>query len=116
MKAGALGASELPRRNDYLIWYAKNVSNSKYRQLYTAKDPEEDAGAYRLVQEPSGKVRPLKGGENLSEVALMRYVLMTKPGPKRKEPLSLSAIGSSFATLSKFSPDSDKQRWLFKTQ
>jgi len=32
-----------------------------------------------------------------------------------KEPLVLSAVGSSFATLSKFDPKSDKQRWLFKT-
>ena len=39
---------------------------------------------------------------------------MTKPGPKTKEALSLSAIGSSFATLSKFNPDSEKQRWLIK--
>ena len=33
----------------------------------------------------------------------------------RKEPLALSAVGSSFATLSKFDPTSDKQRWLLKT-
>ncbi|OHB64506.1 MAG: glycoside hydrolase [Planctomycetes bacterium RBG_13_60_9] len=32
-----------------------------------------------------------------------------------KELLALSAIGSSFATLAKFDPASDKQRWLFKT-
>jgi arabinan endo-1,5-alpha-L-arabinosidase len=41
--------------------------------------------------------------------------IMPKPGPKTKEPLALSAIGSSSATLAKFDPDSDKQRWLFKT-
>ena len=34
--------------------------------------------------------------------------------PKSK-PLALSAIGSSFATLSKFDPKSDKQRWWIKT-
>ena len=34
---------------------------------------------------------------------------------KAKEPLALSAIGSSFATLAKFDPKSDKQRWLIKT-
>ena len=32
-----------------------------------------------------------------------------------KESLALSALGSSFATLAKFDPASDKQRWLFKT-
>ena len=34
--------------------------------------------------------------------------------PKSK-PLALSAIGASFATLSKFDPKSDKQHWLIKT-
>ena len=32
-----------------------------------------------------------------------------------KESLALSALGSSFATLAKFDPASDKQRWLFNT-
>jgi len=29
-------------------------------------------------------------------------------------PLSLSAVGSSFATLAKFDPASEKQRWILK--
>lgn len=32
----------------------------------------------------------------------------------KDSPLALSAVGSSFATLSKFDPKSDKQRWLLK--
>lgn len=35
--------------------------------------------------------------------------------PNTKEPLVLSAVGSSFATLAKFDPMSEKQRWLIKT-
>ena len=35
--------------------------------------------------------------------------------PKTKQPVALSAVGSSFATLAKFDPASDKQRWLIKT-
>jgi arabinan endo-1,5-alpha-L-arabinosidase len=34
--------------------------------------------------------------------------------PKAKQPLAVSAIGSSFATLAKFDSNSDKQRWLIK--
>jgi len=41
--------------------------------------------------------------------------IMPKSVPNSNEPLALSAVGSSFATLSKFDPKSDKQRWLFKT-
>ncbi len=35
--------------------------------------------------------------------------------PKSKQPLALSAVGSSSATLAKFDPKSDKQRWMLKT-
>ncbi len=40
--------------------------------------------------------------------------IMPKSVPNSKEPLALSAIGSSFATLAKFDSKSDKQRWLLK--
>jgi arabinan endo-1,5-alpha-L-arabinosidase len=43
------------------------------------------------------------------------YRVMPKAVPNSKEPLALSAIGSSFATLAKFDPKSDKQRWNLKT-
>jgi arabinan endo-1,5-alpha-L-arabinosidase len=36
-------------------------------------------------------------------------------GPKSNPSFALSAVGSSFATLSKFDAKSDKQRWLLKT-
>ena len=33
----------------------------------------------------------------------------------KSKPLAISAVGSSFATLAKFDPASDKQRWWIKT-
>ena len=38
--------------------------------------------------------------------------IMAKSVPNAKEPRALSAIGSSFATLSKFDPADDKHRWV----
>ena len=84
VKAGALGAAQLPRRNDYIIWYSKDRARAKYHQVFIEKDPEEDIGAYRLIEKPSGKVRSLKSGDDLREVRPLRYVLMTKPGPGQK--------------------------------
>jgi arabinan endo-1,5-alpha-L-arabinosidase len=43
------------------------------------------------------------------------YRLMPKAIPNLRESLALSAVGSSFATLAKFEPKSDKQRWSLKT-
>lgn len=84
VKAGALGAAQLPRRTDYIIWYAKDRTKTKYRQLFIEKNTESDVGAYRRVEEPSGKVRPLQPEDDLSRVRALQYVLMTKPGPGQK--------------------------------
>jgi arabinan endo-1,5-alpha-L-arabinosidase len=42
------------------------------------------------------------------------YRVMPKSVPGSKEPLALSAVGASFATLAKFNPESDRQRWFLK--
>jgi arabinan endo-1,5-alpha-L-arabinosidase len=42
------------------------------------------------------------------------YRIMPKAVPNSKESLALSAVGSSYATLAKFDPKSDKQRWYLK--
>jgi arabinan endo-1,5-alpha-L-arabinosidase len=51
----------------------------------------------------------------MDQLADGTWRIMPKAIPNSKEVLALSAIGSSFATLSKFDPKSEKQRWLIKT-
>jgi arabinan endo-1,5-alpha-L-arabinosidase len=43
------------------------------------------------------------------------YRIMLSAVPNSKESLALSAVGSSFATLARFDPKSDKQRWSLRT-
>ena len=53
------GTVVLPGTTDYLLWYAKDRTNAKYRQLYREKELEgPGGGAYRLVEEPDGSRRP----------------------------------------------------------
>jgi len=52
----------------------------------------------------------------IDQLADGTWRIMPKAVPNSKEPLALSAIGSSFATLSKFDTKSDKQRWVLKGQ
>jgi arabinan endo-1,5-alpha-L-arabinosidase len=81
----------------------------------------------------AGTARPLAATEDGELVALPAFTggpgqlwrmdqltdgtwrIMSKVGSKTAESLTLSAIGSSSATLARFNPDGDKQRWLFKT-
>lgn len=88
-KAGALGATLLPRRNDYVLWYARDIERVKFRKLFTAKNLIEEADQYNLVMEGDGKIRPLEDEEIFgkplpSGARIFRYVILTKPGPGRK--------------------------------
>jgi arabinan endo-1,5-alpha-L-arabinosidase len=51
----------------------------------------------------------------MDQLADGTWRIMPKSIPNSKEALALSAVGSSFATLSKFDLKSEKQHWLFKT-
>jgi arabinan endo-1,5-alpha-L-arabinosidase len=51
----------------------------------------------------------------MDQLADGAWRIMPKSVPNSKEALVLSAVGSSFATLARFDPKSEKQRWLIKT-
>jgi len=51
----------------------------------------------------------------MDQLADDTWRIMPKSAPNSNEALVLSAVGSSFATLAKFDPASEKQRWLLKT-
>ena len=51
----------------------------------------------------------------LDQLADGAWRIMPKSVPSSKSPMALSAVGSSFATLSKFDSKSDEQHWLLKT-
>ena len=51
----------------------------------------------------------------IDQLADGTYRLMPKAVPNSKEPLALSAVGSSMPTLARFNPESDRQRWNIRT-
>jgi arabinan endo-1,5-alpha-L-arabinosidase len=51
----------------------------------------------------------------IDQLADGSWRIMPRAVPNSKDPLVLSAVGSSFATLAKFDRQGEKQRWLLKT-
>ncbi|MEB2398443.1 MAG: DNA methyltransferase [Alcaligenaceae bacterium] len=91
VKAGALGASGLPRRLDYIIWFARSGVAAKFRKALIPKTLE-DLGQYTQVVGDDYFLRPLsqpeKQDRGLIEVGrLARLVSFTKPGPGARYPL-----------------------------
>ena len=61
---GGLATNGLTRLGDYVLWFAKDQSGMKYRQLYASKRGADDEGsAYKNVQLPSGERRRLTRAE-----------------------------------------------------
>ena len=68
---GGLSTSTLSRVGDYLIWYARDRANIKYRQLFQEK-PGLEAGddAYKNVESADGFRRLMSKGERSSREPL----------------------------------------------
>lgn len=61
----------IPTTSNYLIWYAKNRSRMKYRQVYLEKELEGQGGsAYTRLELPDGTRRPMLPHERGSQTQL----------------------------------------------
>ena len=65
-KSGATSAKHLPQVSDWLLWYAKDKEQVKYRQLYeplTRKEKLAHMSSYAMVELQDGSCRNLTGKE-----------------------------------------------------
>ncbi|MDN3264474.1 site-specific DNA-methyltransferase [Streptomyces sp. CSDS2] len=65
----------LPGVTDFIIWYAKDLPNLKYRRLYAQKS--DDTGQYSYADDGNRRWRPKKGEKVAEEVRWFRYSPMT---------------------------------------
>ncbi len=63
VKTQALGAAFLPGAYDYLLWYAKDKTKTKYRRLLTDKLEAADISTFGWLSQPGGYARRLRGSE-----------------------------------------------------
>lgn len=58
VKTSSSSGNKLASVNDYILWYAKNASTAKYRQLYNEKEiGGEGGGQYTWAQDQEGRRR-----------------------------------------------------------
>jgi adenine-specific DNA-methyltransferase len=64
VKTAGLESAHLPSVTDYLLWYARDREQVKYRQLYASKEVSgEAASQYTWLEETNGQERPLTAEE-----------------------------------------------------
>ncbi len=62
-----LGASYLKRTNDFIVWYAKNRSQAKFRRIFTEKSFGDDT-MFKYIEETNGLRRSMTDEERAGTV------------------------------------------------
>ena len=75
--SGFTQAAELPRKGDYIVWYARSKPQLKYRTLW---EEAHDRQGYRWLYFPDGDFRGMKKEEERGEVPLPDDVRIYKAG------------------------------------
>lgn len=65
-KTASIKSSFLGTTHDFILWYAKDKTNAKYRQLYVPRTERTDGGTYNCIELPNGSWRRLSKEELLS--------------------------------------------------
>lgn len=70
-KSGAATSATLPRILDHVLWYAQDISQMKYREVYQPFDLRNlDTKNYRFVEDPEGNRREMTAEEKRNPAAL----------------------------------------------
>ena len=78
----------LSRIGDYIIWYAKEKDNLKFRQIYEEISIEEGEGSYNWIYLPNGTIRSLSKQE-IKKTELIPH------GAKRYQPSDFQSSGET---------------------
>ncbi len=97
-KSGGFASSKLDTVSDYLIWYAKNKSEVKYRQLFDEKiSSRSGLNNYPMVQLIDGSIRRLTQNEKNNLELLPKgaklfgiHALTSAGGAKERQPFEFN--------------------------
>lgn len=64
-KTSALTSGLLAQNADYILWYAKDFSKIKFKQLFTDKGTDSDLSFYSYVELPDGRRSRLSANEDM---------------------------------------------------
>jgi len=67
LKTSSQTTKYLPPANDYLLWYSKDIKQTKYHQIYKTRGKEYADAAYNLFESNDGKVVRLSDSELQNE-------------------------------------------------
>ncbi|MEJ5241826.1 MAG: site-specific DNA-methyltransferase [Anaerolineales bacterium] len=111
VKTSGKGGSKLDTVNDFLLWYAKDKSQVRYRQLYLEKAlGEEGTKGYQHVELPDGARRRLTSAELASLLQLPERARVFMAGGTDSQEPGSTTFAFEFEGQS-FLPAGGKRHW-----
>ena len=81
-KTGGQSSTQIAAVSDYILLFAKDVSNCKFRSLFAPKSPgEEGATNYSWIEEKNGNRRPLTAPEKAGVAPIPEGARIMQPYP-----------------------------------
>ena len=112
-KTGGMGEAYIDNISDYLIWYAKERSQLKFRRLFSEKELSSGPGLrYNQIELKDGTVRPITLDERLSPKLLPTGSRVFLGGPLTSQTASNSTLFEFEFEGNKFKPN--KGGWKFR--
>lgn len=83
--SGFASSKTIARAGDYLIWYAKDKKQIKYRQLFREAPKKAGDGSYRWIKLPDGSYRGLTAAEIRGDNPLPAGARLYAPGDLKSQ-------------------------------
>jgi adenine-specific DNA-methyltransferase len=82
--------TKLATNNDFLVWYARDISRMKFRQVYRQKVASvSDVGTFNWVEQPDGSRRALSADERVGRKALPEGRLFARADLTSQKPTTV---------------------------
>lgn len=92
-KSGGMGQSYIDNVSDYIVWFARDATKTKYRPIFNEKSLAEGSGArYRSVQLADGLTRPISKQEIANPNSLPTGARVFLGGPLTSQTASSTTI------------------------
>jgi adenine-specific DNA-methyltransferase len=106
-KTGGQSSSQIAAVSDYILFYAKDAHNCKFRPLFAAKTPgDEGATNYAWIEDANRIRRPLTSAEKLGESPIPFGAKIMQPYPMFSDGPSARDIPFEWRRIS-YSPSSN---------
>ncbi len=76
----ALGAKLIGQVADYIVWYARDKKNLKYKDLFDIKSPDTESSSFKWIEDENGNKKRVTPEDNLEKARFFTPIPLASSG------------------------------------